>query len=184
MIRLNPSCNALLLALLLLAPAMPQPAHAQASEQAVKAAFLPKFIRYVDWPPEALPAGDAPIGLCLLGRDPFGSLIDQAVNDETLGARRIVVRRIAGLGNMEGCQLIFVSSGSSRGDAQVLATLAGRPVLTVTDARNGAAQGMVHFALRDGRVRFVIDDVAAARSKLVISSRLLSLALTVRTRRS
>lgn len=159
-------------------------AWAQASEQAVKAAFLPKFIRYVDWPSEAIPRAGTPLQVCLLGHDPFGKLIDQAVVGEEVAQHSIVVKRMAGIEATEGCQVVFVSSGSTRGNADALAALAGRPVLTVTDARDGDAQGMVHFALKDGRVRFHIDEAAAERSKLAISSRLLSLAISVRTSRS
>jgi len=57
-----------------------------------------------------------------------------------------------------------------------------KPFLTVTDASLGPERGMVHFALKDGRVRFHIDDARAAHGNLVISARLLSLAITVRQR--
>lgn len=160
------------------------PAQAQASEQAVKAAFLPKFIRYVEWPEQALPAPGEPMLVCMVGRDPFGRLIDEAVRDEQIDQHPIVVRRIAGPAGSDGCHVAFVSGGSSRVNAQILAALAGRPVLTVTDARDGSAQGMVHFALKDGKVRFHIDEAAAQRSNLGISSRLLVIALSVRARRS
>jgi hypothetical protein len=55
-------------------------------------------------------------------------------------------------------------------------------VLTVTDARAGPAQGMIHFTIRQGKVGFHIDDATAARSRLSISSRLLQLAISVRQR--
>lgn len=171
------------LAAVLLA-ALPGAALAQASEQAVKAAFLPKFMRYVDWPGQAMPAAGEPLQVCLLGRDPFGRLIDEAASGEQVAERRVVVRRIAGAEGAAGCQVAFISGGSARANEQILTALAGRPVLTVTDAREGPARGMVHFALQDGRVRFHIDEAAAARSQLGISSRLLGLALSVRGRRS
>jgi hypothetical protein len=41
---------------------------------------------------------------------------------------------------------------------------------------------MIHFVIHQGRVRFNIDEAQAARSGVAISSRLLSLALTVRQR--
>ena len=43
---------------------------------------------------------------------------------------------------------------------------------------------MIHFTISGGRVRFFIDEAAAAQRGLVISSRLLALALGVRQRRS
>jgi hypothetical protein len=57
-----------------------------------------------------------------------------------------------------------------------------KPILTVTDASLGTERGMVHFTLKDGRVRFYIDDARAAHGNLAISARLLSLAITVKAR--
>jgi hypothetical protein len=59
----------------------------------------------------------------------------------------------------------------------------GTSVLTVTDAaRTPNARGIIHFVVQNDRVRFHIDERAAARNGLSISSKLLSLALSVRHR--
>jgi hypothetical protein len=52
-------------------------------------------------------------------------------------------------------------------------------VLVVTDSANGADRGQIHFAIDQNRVRFHVDDAAAKKAGLTISSRLLSLALSV-----
>jgi hypothetical protein len=54
-------------------------------------------------------------------------------------------------------------------------------VLTVTDGSEPA--GIVDFAIDRGRVLFRIDDEAAAQNRLGISSKLKSLALSVKPRR-
>jgi hypothetical protein len=64
----------------------------------------------------------------------------------------------------------------------MLAALSGQPILTITDAGSGSQRGIIHFALVSGRVRFFIDEAAAAQRGLSISSRLLSLAIAVRAR--
>jgi hypothetical protein len=56
------------------------------------------------------------------------------------------------------------------------------PVLTATDAiHEAAAKGIVNFVIVNDRVRFEIDNVTAIRDGLAISSKLLSLALSVRS---
>src|SRR3546814_11346133 len=62
----------------LLLLALAQPGGAQPLATAVKAAFLPKFARYVDWPPQARPAAGEALQLCIIGSDPFGKVIDAA----------------------------------------------------------------------------------------------------------
>lgn len=156
------------------------PARAQPSEQAVKAAFLTKFARYVEWPQQAR---SGPVQLCVVGSDPFGRTLDDAAAGQSIDQRPLAVRRLASADQAGGCHLAFVRGANARITAQMLAALKGRPVLTVTDARDGSARGMIHFALRAGRVSFHIDDAQAARGNLAVSSRLLGLAMSVVQRR-
>ncbi len=60
----------------------------------------------------------------------------------------------------------------------------GAPILTVTDSsmRGPGSKGVIDFVIKDNRVRFDIDDQAAAKNGLNISSKLLSLAVAVRPR--
>lgn len=151
---------------------------AQASEDAVKAAFLPRFARYVTWPPGAL--GDASaVQLCVIGADPFGTMLDRAVSGQTVGGKPIAVRRLPGPERARGCHLAFVQ-GKGVATGQMLAALRDLPVLTVTDASSGPQRGMIHFVLVGGRVRFFIDEGGAAAKGLSVSARLLALALGVR----
>lgn len=175
----GPAPRLLLLALAALSFA-PAPARAQPSEQAVKAAFLTKFPRYVEWPQQAR---SGPVQLCILGSDPFGRLIDEAATGQSLDQRPFAVRRIESAAASAGCHLVFVRGSTSGATAQLLASLKGKPVLTVTDSRDGGARGIIHFAPRGGRVGFHIDAAQAARGNLAISSRLLGLATSVVQRR-
>ena len=152
------------------------------SELAVKAAFLPRFARYATWPPSVRPVSGAPVVLCVVGRDPFGSLLEQAARSQGVDGHGIVVRRLRSASMAGGCHLAFVGGGSQQPVGQALAALAGQPILTITDSRSGSQRGIIHFALISGRVRFFIDEAAAAKRGLAISSRLLGLAVAVRTR--
>ncbi|RYD81390.1 MAG: YfiR family protein, partial [Sphingomonadales bacterium] len=143
---------------------VPAPARAQqASEDAVKAAFLPKFARYIEWPAASKPAEGQPFYLCLIGRDPFGALIDKAAITEVIDGRPVAVRRFANTDSaaVAGCHIAFVSGPNHAITLQMLAVLRRQATLTVTDARWGKARGMIHFAIVDGRVRFHIDQASA-----------------------
>ena len=158
------------------------PAHAQTSETAVKAAFLPRFARYVTWPPGALPKAGDPFVLCVVGGDPFGSALDQAARTQSVDGRRIAVRRVASAASAGGCHIAFIQGSHAQPPGQLLAGFGRRPVLTVTDASNGGQRGIIHFSIVSGRVRFSIDEAAASQRGLGISSRLLALAIGVRQR--
>jgi hypothetical protein len=52
--------------------------------------------------------------------------------------------------------------------------------LTVTESEASDRRGMVNFVLQDNRIRFEIDDAAAAQNGVEISAKVLKLALSVR----
>ncbi len=174
-----------LFAALLLAatPLTSGPALGQPSEAAVKAAFLPRFARYVTWPPPARPGAAEAFQVCVIGVDPFGRALDQAALGQGVDGHPVSIRRLQSASGAAGCHVAFVQGANGQATGQLLAALGRLPVLTVTDARSGAQRGMIHFSVVSGRVRFFIDDAEAAERGLSISSRLLALAVGVRQRR-
>jgi hypothetical protein len=164
-------------------PGLAAPAAAQPSEAAVKAAFLPKFAAYVGWPAGAKPPPGAPLTLCVVGSDPFGRMIDEAARGQQVDGHALTVRRLPGAEGADGCQIAFLQGTSPGATGQMLASLRGKPVLTVTDARAGPQRGMIFFVVDGGRVRFHIDQAAAQQCGLTLNARLLAIALSVRTAR-
>src|SRR3546814_12381719 len=92
----------------------------------------------------------------------------------------IPIWRLATAQMASSCHLALGSCAARRSTSRLLQARRGRSVLTVTDAQDGSARGMIHFTLADGRVGFHVDAAAAARRRLSISSRLLGIALSVR----
>lgn len=164
-----------LAALLGLAVALGGPAHAQprALESAVKAAFLTKFGAFVTWPARA----GGPLQLCVVGDDPFGAAVEQAAQSQR-GA--VAVRRLPAVERDSGCDVAYLAGSARQSPGQALAALRGAPVLTITDADRGGPHGMIHFVVFEDRVRFQVDAGQAAQCGLAISSKLLTLALSVK----
>lgn len=165
--------------LFLLALLLPGEAHPQSAmlEAEVKATYLYKLAQFVTWPPGALPSG--PFTVCVVGGRPFSGLLDQAVQGAQVQQHPIVVRHYASIRFNPGCQVMFVTASDPQQIAAMLAAVRGSPVLTVTDSQQETdATGIINFVLVDGRVRFQIDRRAAAQNGLIISSKLLSLAVS------
>jgi hypothetical protein len=154
-------------------------------EYAVKATFLYKFIPFVDWPASAFESPASPVVICVMGNDPVARLVDRAVSGQRIGNRPVMVRHIESVSRESGCHEIYASSAMTE-RSRAFAAVRGSAVLTVTDGgsggSNGGDSGIITFVVQDNRVRFDIDDRAAAQSGLTIRSQLLDLARTVRAR--
>ena len=152
-------------------------------EYAVKATFLYKFASYVEWPAGSFEHESSPFNLCIVGTDPFGGRIHEAVAGQSVGKHPIVLRQLARAEPRSGCHALLVSALGSQRATESLGAVSGTPTLTVTDSALGAPAGIIHFVIADDRVSFDIDNVAAAKNRLVISSKLLALARRVNTAR-
>jgi hypothetical protein len=152
-------------------------------EYAVKAAYLYKFGAFVEWPSSAFESPTSPATLCVVGKDPFGSALDKAVDAQRIGDRPIVIRRLKTVAPDSGCQILFVEGSDKLEASQTLDAVRGGGVLTITDgARSPETTGIINFVITDNRVRFEIDDQAASANGLVISSKLLDLARSAKRR--
>ena len=144
----------------------------------VKAAYLDKLGEFVEWPAAAFAAPTDPARLCVAGDDPFGPLLDQAVQGQKIASHPIVLVRLDKVDRPTPCHILFAAGSPRQSVADDLDKARGAAVLTVTDGASGpTARGMVNFVLRSNRVRFEIDEEAASQSGLTISSKLLSLAV-------
>lgn len=149
-------------------------------ELAVKATYLYKLAPFVTWPASAWADGNAPLVICIQGRDPFGPLIDRAIAGQRVGGRPVAVRRLPKVDAASGCQIAYIGGSDAQAQPAALRELAKAPVLTVTDDPRGAVPCDVELVLQDGRVRFVIDNGQAQQQGLAISSKLLALAVRVK----
>jgi len=154
-------------------------------EYAIKAAYLYKLAAFVNWPPSSFETSSSPLRICVIGEDPFKTVLDQAVTGVVIAGRPVQVSRYDATQPNMGCQIAYVAGSPTQSRADALKALRGEPVLTVTDQGRGPGepatdQGIVNFVLTDNRVRFDIDQRAALEDHLALSGKLLSLALEVR----
>lgn len=170
-----------LAALLCLAAAPPTSAQAIPSvEYQVKAAFLLNFVKFIEWPQAVFPDAKAPITLCVFGRDPFGSALDDIIRGRVVNNREVLARRIHELSDMNSCQLVFVSASEDKRLPELLASTEGTSVLVVGEAEGFAERGGgIQFFLEGNRLRFAVNVDAVKRAHLDVSSKLLALARIV-----
>ena len=161
--------------------------HGMAEEHAVgeyqlKAAFLYNFTKFVAWPAEAVNATHSPFTICVSGDEAFGRKLVEAVRGETVHGRPIVVRRLQHGEVCEDCQMLFISRSENESLATLLKSVAGRPVLTVSETDGSAVRGsMVNLLVIQGTIKMEVNLARARSSHLEISSYLLKLAKIVET---
>jgi hypothetical protein len=162
----------LLAGLLLCAWTVTAGAQDAALEYRVKAAYLFNFTKFVEWPDVTLQNASA-FNICTAGINPFGKALSSIVADEN-AAMLPLASRVVSVDEAASCHVLFVPRGVAT--APYLRAVASSPVLTVGESPQFLAQGgAINFVTDGGRVRFEINQAAAERVRLRISSRLLQL---------
>ncbi|MFN8065711.1 MAG: YfiR family protein [Vicinamibacterales bacterium] len=147
-------------------------------EARLKAAFVSKFPQFVDWPGAALDSRSS-LDVCVGDPDPFGADLSALLRGESVRGRPLRVRTVTASDPIANCHLLFVPAGPAQ--RSLLSAAANHPILTVGDDPAFLDDGgMIALRVVNGRVRFEIDDAAARRVGLRISSQLLGLAVAVR----
>ncbi len=151
------------------------------NEYQVKATYLYNFGRFVKWP-GTVPAGKGDsFSVCVLGQDPFGSILDSTLAGEAVDGKPVVLRRISKPQDAGKCRILFISSTEERHLKEILTALDASGVLTVSDMPGFTRRGgMIQFVLEGDRVRFEINLASAESARLVLSSELLKVAASVK----
>ena len=164
----------------LLACASAAPAQT-ASAPTLKAAFLFNFAKFTQWPSHALAPG-APLVFCVINDRDVGATLTALAKDRVIDDRALVVWVLkADSTALASCSVLF-SSGLGPEQSRVLqASVARKPILTVSDLDRFAERGGVAgFFVERGAIRFAINVDAADRAGITLSSKLLSLARVVK----
>jgi hypothetical protein len=143
-------------------------------EYQVKSVFLFNFTQFVEWPANVFARANTPLVIGVLGEDPFGAYLDETVRGETANGRPLIVARYRRVQEVGDCQVLFISRSETDRLEQILASLVGKPVLTVSDVEGFARRGgMIDLATVVGKTQLRINLQAAKEAQLTLSSKLL-----------
>ena len=153
----------------------------QADEYQVKAAFLYNFAKFVEWPDGSFPKASDPIGICILGQNPFEDSLNTVIRGKIWEGRAFAVNLILDLPPKSRCQILFVNSSERQRFRSLAPSLKGSGILTVGETPGFIDDGgIINFKVEDGKIRFEINVEAAQHAQLKLSSKLLSLAQIVK----
>ncbi|MBL8398398.1 MAG: YfiR family protein [Candidatus Accumulibacter sp.] len=153
--------------------------HRSVDEDAVKAAYVYNFAKFVDWPDE-LWSKSTTVRVCATGaRNAFFHALTALDPRLSIRGKEIEVRTISRAHEAAHCHLLVVTGSESVGEwLRHARTL---PVLTVGDAEGFATVGgVIGLFVERGKVKFEINQDAALRAGIKLSSRLVKLARPVK----
>lgn len=146
-------------------------------EYKIKAAFLFQFSRFVEWPADAFASSDAPLTICVLGANPFGSTLQEISAGELVYMHPLTVQHHDSVEDLASCHIVFVSSSEQDAARRALQRLSGKSVLTVGDSSDFTQHGgVIGLVTVNGKVKLQVNRSSADAAQLRISAKLLRVA--------
>lgn len=147
-------------------------------EYQIKAVLLYNLTRFVDWPDSSFAKPDSPIKIGILGRDPFGPVLDEVVKGESVNGRKIVIERFATVSELRPVHLLFIAADQAPYLEQIFRKIKGWQVLTVSEMQDFTRDGgMLRLYLNEhNKVRLRVNLDAVRAENLRLSSKLLQVA--------
>ena len=146
----------------------------------LKAAFIFNFIKFAEWPEEALGDSALPIIIGVLGDNPFGDSFGIIENKSAKG-RELFIKQFKTVQEVDTCHILFISSSEQKKYKQIFDVLKSSSILTVGETDDFTQQGgIISLIVNKNRIRFEINLDAVEDSEIRLSSQLLKLAMVVR----
>lgn len=156
-------------------------------EYYAKAGFIYNFVKFIEWPGQYNVSKLQAINICVLGKNPFGSHLDLIRKSSTPKLTLNVITDIEA-SQAKGCHLLFVGSSEKGKVSEILKTLTGYPVLTVSEIEGFTGHGgIIEFntveksigVFSKNKISFKINNRTARELGLIIDPQLLELAKSV-----
>jgi hypothetical protein len=123
---------------------------------------------------------DRAFEIAVLGESPILGPLREIERKRSVGPLPIVVHPCATVGEVGSPRILFVAGAAARRLPEVLERTRGRGVLTVTEGEGMAVKGAaVNFVLREGAVKFEINERALREAGILAGSQLMKLAIRV-----
>ena len=146
-------------------------------EYQIKAVFLYNFAQFTEWPASAFTEEKTPLVIGILGTDPFGQALEDTIKGEGVRGHPLAIEHYRRAEDIKTCHILFISEAEARHTNEVVKSLKGKPILTVTDIDEpSTTDAAIRFAIENNKVHFRINRQAATAANLVFSSKLLRVA--------
>jgi hypothetical protein len=146
------------------------------SEESIKAAYLYRFTQYVEWPV----GPSSTFTIVIMDAPAVASELSKLLASHPIHNAPSQVRAIEAVSDVGDAAILYIGPERPKHLRSTIGALASRPLLIVTDNREGLSLGStINFVKVDDHIRFEISIGSAERSKLHVSSELLGVAVRV-----
>ncbi|MGD9159709.1 MAG: YfiR family protein [Desulfobacteraceae bacterium] len=135
----------------------------------MKAAFIERFTRFIEWPENAFQSESFKI--LILGENPFGTTLEKLFAITRIKNREVEIKYSGNTGSVKDCQIVYISPSCKKDLKKIVELLSGGNILSIGDTEGYADQGvMINFFIDKNVLRFELNIEEIKKSKMKVST--------------
>ena len=143
----------------------------------IKAVFIYRFIRYIQWPDLA---AAKTFDIAVLGDSDIIDPLREIAKLKSVKDKKISIKQFAEPQDLDTCHILFISASMASRLEEILPQIKGKNILTIGDKEGLASRGVsINFIVLDEQLKFQMNRRALERAGLKVSSHLKKLAILV-----
>jgi hypothetical protein len=147
---------------------------AQSREYLIKAAYIEKFTRFIEWPANSL---DGEFVITILGKDPFEGALEEIARKYKIKNLPIIIKYISDIDEIEKCNILFIAQSKKNTLNEIFYYTKDKPILTLSETKNYGEKG-VHinfYYTNKGTIHFEVNPAKLKKSGFTMDMYLLEL---------
>ena len=152
---------------------------AQISLNELKAAYIGKFTKFIEWP-DSTESNKQSFIIGYYELNDFIDVLQLSLGSSSIQGKLVEFQHIKSTEDAMNCDLIYLPDLSIKEQKRIYTYLSSEPILTIGHTEDYARNGVhINFYLKDGKLKFEINPESLKRSGLKSSYLLLKLAKIV-----
>lgn len=157
------------------------PARAQVNKELLKAKYILKFARYIDWPSEVIENNQKDkFYITVIGDKQFAKLLADTYKNKHIKNRAVEVKYRENYKQIKYTHILFIALDKRAQLRDIVKYAEEKPILTISEGKNFAQEGVIiNFITKNNKLHFEINEAHASRANLAINFRLLNCASVI-----
>lgn len=151
-----------------------QQGYGQTQEYIVKAVFIERFARFIEWPQGSkVNNSDKPFIIGIVGENPFGTELERLYKQQTIKDKRVLIIYISDYKQIERCDILFISKSEQTRVHLIMDFCKAKPIVVISDIEKSQAMGVhITMGMQQNKVVFALNDAAFQQSACKVDYRL------------
>jgi hypothetical protein len=150
------------------------------SEEAIQAALILQFTKFVEWPRGEFKSASSPIVVGIMGDERLREILTFMAIDKKVGKRGLKIVDANTSSSWSSVQILFIDESKSANISKALTSVNRKSVLTVSEAEGFSEQGgMIYLERVSKKIHLTINTAATNAARLNLDSKLLNIATII-----